>query len=90
MELINKNQFKIKWGRFDNYLRNIKLNEYVDNLVNTNKLDKNTGVNLKKDLNTLLVKGSLKKSNAVDYDIETCSIRSIKCLEIIDKKYTLS
>ena len=90
MDIISKNEFKVKWGKLDAYLRKKKIDEYVNTLLEQNKIDTKDSIKLKRDLKVLVGHGKLKKSSEVDYDIENTCIKSIKCLKIKDKKYQLS
>ena len=89
MDLISKNQFKVKWGKLDGYLRKKKIDEFVDKLFIDEKLTKSECDTLKIELKKLISNGKLKKSSDVEYDIENTTILNIKCLKIDNKKYQL-
>tara|TARA_B100001094_G_C18021291_1_gene715242 strand:- start:379 stop:891 length:513 start_codon:yes stop_codon:yes gene_type:complete len=83
INFIDKNEYKKSWNRLDNYQKDIKLKEFIDNLVKINKINNNLKNNLYKEL-TKMIKTT--KSKNIEYDKDNTIIKSVKNLKILDDK----
>ena len=63
IDIIGSTEFKVKWGRLDNYLRWKKIEEYVNKIVDDGKLIKSLSKSLL-ELKVLFEAGKLKRPNA--------------------------
>lgn len=85
-DLIEKQDYKKKWNKLDNYQKKKKIIQYGKHLVNENIIDEKHYDNLINDLFELLKNKKLKSSNSVVYNVEECTINSIKLLNIEKNK----
>lgn len=80
---IEENDYKKPWNKLDKYQKKIKITEYIDNLINDNKLKKELKNKLIKDIIDTI---NIKKSFKIDYDKDNKIITDIKLLKILDDK----
>ena len=85
INFIDQNEYKKSWNRLDNYQKDIKLKEFIDNLVKIDKINNNLRNNLYKEL-TEMIKEAKVKSKNIEYDKDNTIIKSIKNLKIQDDK----
>tara|TARA_B100000941_G_C28456152_1_gene528043 strand:- start:154 stop:645 length:492 start_codon:yes stop_codon:yes gene_type:complete len=74
---LEKNQFNCKWSRLDNYLKKIKLKEYINAQIKDDKLCQSKKEEVFKKLINLLNKKKLNKSTEIVYDIVEGKISKI-------------
>lgn len=82
MNLIEKNQYKRKWGRLDNYLKKNKIKEYLQHLVSINTIPSNKYEYYSNKILHLLE--NKKLNSKIEYDEVNCKIIKIK-IEPFDK-----
>ena len=80
---IEENDYKKPWNRLDKYQKKQKITEYIDILINDNKLNKELKNKLIKDVIDTI---NIKKSFKIDYDKDNKIITDIKLLKILDDK----
>ena len=74
----------------DKYQKKRKIKEYLDKFVEEDKLDESISKKLYDKLCELVNNNKIKKTSDVEYNKETFSIISIKCLKIDNNNYKLN
>ena len=70
-EMLEKSQYKKKWGRLDNYCKKVKIKEYLNNLINNGDLNKDKYDEYFEWCEDKIKKKKLNKKNEIDYnDVE--------------------
>ena len=88
MNVINLLDYNKTWTRLDKYQKKKKLIEYINYLIDSNSLDSIHNTDLLKELQSLIFSKKIK-SSAIQYDIKSQRILSIKGLELKNKSYCI-
>lgn len=65
---LEKNQYKKKWSKLDNYSKKVKINEYITGLVANNTIQENQKMTIIRKLEQLVADKKLNKKNEIQYD----------------------
>ena len=79
--ILRNEQYAKPWGRMNDYCRKVKLQEYIDILVNERKIDDSKKNAYLRYLYKKLSEKKLKLKKEIEYDHENQVVVSIPCLD---------